>query len=165
MSYPCPHCPHYSNCGIPNTTSNKKVMCPTPAHTTVTVASTSNKKLSQTSLRPAGYESKIADLALPGYSLFSFPCSVGEPSVKGRGIAYILRDSLKQHVSSTTSFPVQHPRLEAAQLTFTYNKQLTNFILSITLPPLKRTTLPISCFSINFPTSLNTLKVCPAKHF
>ncbi|WP_419607984.1 endonuclease/exonuclease/phosphatase family protein, partial [Thiolapillus sp.] len=81
--------------------------------------------LTETWLRPAGDEAKIADLAPPGYSVLSFPRSSGGPSVKGGGIAFVLRDSLKQHVSSTSSFPVQHPCFEAAQLTLTYSKQLT----------------------------------------
>ncbi|WP_419592668.1 endonuclease/exonuclease/phosphatase family protein, partial [Thiolapillus sp.] len=71
--------------------------------------------LTETWLRPAGDEAKIADLAPPGYSVLSFPRSSGGPSVKGGGIAFVLRDSLKQHVSSTSSFPVQHPCFEAAQ--------------------------------------------------
>ena len=51
--------------------------------------------------------------------------------------------------------------------TDSYLQQAANQLL-LYLPPStlqKRTTLPIPCFSINFPTSLNTLTVCPAKHF
>ena len=51
--------------------------------------------LTETWLRPAGDEAKIADLAPPGYSVPSFPRSSGRPSVKGEGIAFVLRDSLK----------------------------------------------------------------------
>ena len=94
--------------------------------------------LTETWLHPAGDEAKIADLAPPGYSVLSFPRSSGGPSVKGGGIAFVLRDSLMQHVSSTSSFPVQHLCFEAAQLTLTYNKQLTNFFCFYRPPPSKK---------------------------
>ena len=94
--------------------------------------------LTETWLRPAGDEAKIADLAPPGYSVLSFPRSSGGPSVKGGGIAFVLRDSLKPHVSSTSSSPAQHPCFEAARLTLTYNKQLTNFFYIYHPPPCKK---------------------------
>ena len=77
-------------------------------------------------LRPADDEAKIADLAPPGYSVLSFPRSAVGSGTKGGGIAFVIRDSLKPHVATTSSFPVQHPCFETAQLTLTYNKQLTN---------------------------------------
>ena len=81
----------------------------------------------------------IADLAPPEYSVLSFPRSVGGRSDKGEGIAFVLRDSLKQHVTSTSSFLVQHPCLAADQLTVTYGKQLTNFFcINRPLPRIKQ---------------------------
>ena len=82
--------------------------------------------LTETWLRPAGDEAKIADLAPPGYSVLSFPRSAVGSGTKGGGIAFVIRDSFKSHVATTSSFPVQHPCFETAQLTLTYNKQLTN---------------------------------------
>ena len=84
--------------------------------------------LTETWLRPAGDEAKIADLAPPGYSVFSFPRSWG--SAKGGGIHF----SLKPHVATTSSFPLQHSCPEAAHLTLTYNKHLTVFCIYRSLP-------------------------------
>ena len=116
--------------------------------------------LTETLLRPADDEAKIADLAPPGYSVLSFPRS----GAKGGGVAFVIRDSLKPRVATTSSFPVQHPCFEAAQLTLTYNKQLPNFYV-YHRPPSKSTNSLTPCFSISFPTFLNTLTVCLAKHF
>ena len=82
--------------------------------------------LTETWLRPAGDEAKIADLDPPGYLVLSFPRSAGGSGAKGGGIAFVIRDSLKPHVATTASFPVQHHCFEIAELTPTYNKQLTN---------------------------------------
>ena len=84
--------------------------------------------LTETWLRPAGDEAKIADLAPPGYSVLSFPRS----GAKGGGIAFVIRDSLKPHVATTSSFPVQHPCFETAQLT---NIQQATNQLVLYLPP------------------------------
>ena len=128
--------------------------------------------LTETWLRPAGDEAKIADLAPPGYSVLSFLSSTGgrgwggggESGAKGGGIAFVIRDSLKPHVSTTSSFPVQHPCLETSQLTLTYNEQLTNLFCVYRPPPSKKN-ISDSMFFDHFPTSLNTLTVCLAKHF
>ena len=90
-------------------------------------------------LRPAGDEAKIADLAPPGYSVLCFPRSAAGSGAKGGGIAFVIRDSLKPHVATTSSFPVHHPCFEAAQLSLTYNKQLTNFFCIYRPLPAKRT--------------------------
>ena len=76
--------------------------------------------LTETWLRPAGDEAKIADLVPPGYSVLSFPRSAGGSGAKGGGIAFVIRNSLKPHVATTSSFPVQQPCFETAQLTLTY---------------------------------------------
>ena len=49
--------------------------------------------LTETWLLPAGDEAKMADLAPPGYSVLSFPCSAGGSGAKGKGIAFVIRDS------------------------------------------------------------------------
>ena len=85
-------------------------------------------------LRPAGDEAKIANMTPPGYSVLSFPRSAGGSGAKGEGIAFVIRDSLKSHVVTTSSFPVQHPCFETAQLTLTYSKQPTN-LFCIYRPP------------------------------
>ena len=90
--------------------------------------------LTETWLRPAGDEAKIADLDPPGYSVLSFPRSAGGSGAKGGGIAFVIRDSLKPHVATSLSFPVQHPCFETAQLTLTHSKQLTN-LFCIYRPP------------------------------
>ena len=94
--------------------------------------------LTETWLRPAGDEAKIADLALPEYSVLSFPRSAGGSGAKGGGIAFVIRDSLKPHVATTLSFSVQHPCFETAQLTLTYNKQLTNLFCIYRPPPSRK---------------------------
>ena len=117
--------------------------------------------LTETWLRPAGDEAKIADLAPPGYLVLSFPRSAGGSGAKGGGIAFVIRDSLKPHVATTSSFPVHNPCFETAQLTLTYNKQLTNLFCIYRPPPSKKNKFSDS---ISFPTSLNTPTVCLAKH-
>ena len=86
--------------------------------------------LAETWLRPAGDEAKIADL--------SFPSSAGGSGAKGGGIAFVIKDSLKPHVPTTSSFRVQHPYLETAQLTLTYNKQQANLFCIYRPPPSKK---------------------------
>ena len=49
---------------------------------------------------------------------------------KGGDIAF----ALKPHFATTSSFPVQHSCPEAAHLTLTYNKQLTDFCIYRPLP-------------------------------
>ena len=105
--------------------------------------------LTETWLRPAGDEAKIADLAPtspPGYSVLSFPRSAGGSGAKGGGIAFVIRDSLKRHVATTLSFPVQPPCFETAQLTLTYNKQLTNLFYVYRPPPSKKKKFSDSMF-------------------
>ena len=87
--------------------------------------------LTETWLRPAGDEAKITDLASPEYSVLSFSHSAGGSGAKGGSITFIIRDSLKRHVTTTSSFPVQHPCFETTQLTLTYNKQLTYYSAKI----------------------------------
>ena len=106
--------------------------------------------LTETWLRPAGDEAKIADLAPPGYSVLSFPRSAGGSGAKGGGIAFVIRDSLKPHVATTSSFPVQHPCFETAQLTLTYNKQLTNLFCIYRPPPSKKNKFSDSMFFDQF---------------
>ena len=106
--------------------------------------------LTETWLRPAGDEAKIADLAPPGYSVLSFPRSAGGSGAKGGGIAFVIRDSLKPHVATTSSFPVQHPCFETTQLTLTYNKQLTNLFCIYCPPPSKKNKFSDSMFFHQF---------------
>ena len=106
--------------------------------------------LTETWLRPAGDEAKIGDLAQPWYSVLSFPRSAGESGAKDRGIVFVIRDSLKPHVATTSSFPVQHPCFETAKLTLTYNKQLTNLFCIYCLPPSKKNKFSDSMFFDQF---------------
>ena len=85
--------------------------------------------LTETWLRPVGDEAKIADLAPPGYSVLSFPRSAGGPAQKAGAS---LRDSLKPHVATASSFLVQHLCFETAQLT---NIQQATNQLILYLPP------------------------------
>ena len=106
--------------------------------------------LTETWLRPDGDEAKITDLAPPGYSVLTFPRSAGGSGAKGGGITFVTRDSLKPHVATTSSFPVQHPCFETAQLTLTYNKQLTNLFCIYRLPPSKKNKFSDSMFFNQF---------------
>ena len=69
---------------------------------------------------------------------------------KGGGIAFVIRDSLKPHVATALSFPVQHPCFETAQLTLTYNKQLTNLFCIYRPPPSKKNKFSDSIFFDQF---------------
>ena len=51
------------------------------------------------------------------------------PKRTGRKFYSDVRWRLSHSVSTTSSFTVQHPSFETAQLTLTYNKQLTNFCI------------------------------------
>ena len=57
---------------------------------------------------------------------------------KGGGIAFVIRDSPKPQVSTTSSIPVQHPCFETAQLTLAYQKQLINLFYIYRPPPNKK---------------------------
>ena len=50
--------------------------------------------LTETWLRPAGDEAKIADLAPLEYSVLSFPSSAGGSGAKGGGIAFVIINGL-----------------------------------------------------------------------
>ena len=119
--------------------------------------------LTETWLRPAGDEAKIADLASPGYSVLSFPRSAGGSGAKGRGIAFVIRDSFKPHVATTLSFPVHHPCFETAQLTLTYNKQLTNLFCIYSPPPSKKNKFSDSMFFNQFSDFLEHCDGLPGK--
>ena len=119
--------------------------------------------LTETWLRPVGDEAKIADLAPPGYSVLSFPRSAGGSGAKGGGIAFVIRDSLKPHVATTSSFPVQHPCFETAQLTLTYNKQLTNLFCIYRPPPSKKNKSSDSMFFDQFSDFLEHSDSLPGK--
>ena len=119
--------------------------------------------LTETWLRPAGDEAKIADLAPPGYSVLSFPRSAGGSGAKGGGIAFVIRDSLKPHVATTSSFPVHHPCFETAQLTLTYNKQLTNLFCIYRPPPSKKNKFSDSMFFDQFSDFLEHSDSLPGK--
>ena len=106
--------------------------------------------LTETWLRPAGDEAKIAELAPPGYSVLCFPRSAGGSGAKGGGIAFVIRDSLKPHVATTSSCPVHHPCFETAHLTLTYNKQLTNLFYIYRPPPSKKNKFSDSMFFDQF---------------
>ena len=106
--------------------------------------------LTKTWLRPAGDEAKIADLAPHEYSVLSFPGSAGGVRRNGGGIAFVIRDSLKPHDATTLSLPVQHPCFETAQLTLTYNKQLTNLFCIYRPPPSKKNKFSGSMFFDQF---------------
>ena len=93
--------------------------------------------LTETWLRPSGDEAKCADLAPQSYSANSFPRSPGAASCKCGGIAFIVRDSLKQNVSCSTSFPFHHFCFEVAQLTLTLHSQRYNFFCIYPPPPNK----------------------------
>ena len=119
--------------------------------------------LTETWLRPAGDEAKIADLAPPGYSVLSFPRSAGGSCAKGGGIAFVIRDSLKPHVATTSSFPVQHPCFETTQLTLTYNKQLINLFCIFRPPPSKKNKFSDSMFFDQFSDFLEHSDSLPGK--
>ena len=52
--------------------------------------------LTETWLRPAGDEAKIADLAPPGYSVLSFPRSARRSGAKDGGIFFVIRTLLSR---------------------------------------------------------------------
>ena len=62
-------------------------------------------------------------------------------------------------VSTTSSFPVQPPCFETAQLTLTYQKQLINLFCIYRPPPSKKQqhNSMTPCFSISFPTFSDSL--------
>ena len=68
--------------------------------------------LTETWLRPAGDEAKIADLAPPGYSVLSFPRSAGGSGAKGGGIAFVTRTLLNRMSLPLHPFPLSTPALK-----------------------------------------------------
>ena len=76
--------------------------------------------LTETWLRSAGDEAKCEDLTPPGYSLISFPRDTLTSNMRGGGIAFIVKESLKKNaVFSRPSCELSC--YEAAILTFTLN--------------------------------------------
>ena len=110
--------------------------------------------LTETWLRPSGDEAKCADLAPPGYSVHSFPRSSGAASCRGGGIDFIVRDSLKQNVSCSTSFPFYHSCFEVDQLTITLHNQRYNFFCIYRPPPNKKNAFTDTMFFDQFPEFL-----------
>ena len=89
--------------------------------------------------------------------------TAGGSGAKGGGIAFVIRDSLKPHVATTSSFPVHHPCFEAAQLTLTYNKQLTNLFCIYRPPPSKKNKFSDSMFFDQFSDFLEHSDSLPGK--
>ena len=85
----------------------------------------------------------------------------GRSNAKGGGIAFVIRDSLKRHVATTSSFPVQHSCFEIAQLT--YNKQLTNLFCIYCPPPSKKNKFSNSMFFDQFSDFLEHSDSLPGK--
>ena len=67
------------------------------------------------------------------------------------------------HVSTTSSFPVQHPCFETAPLTLTYNKQLTNLFCIYRPPPSKKNKFSDSMFFDQFSDFLEHSDSLPGK--
>ena len=84
--------------------------------------------LMETWLCPADDKPRSLIWLCPGTRSSPSPQAARGPAQKAGGIAFI-RNSLKPHGTTTLSFPVQHPCFETAQLTLTYNKQLSNFCI------------------------------------
>ena len=95
---------------------------------------------------------KCADLVPPGYSVHSFPCSPGAASCRGGGIAFIVRDSLKQNVSCSSSIPFYHSCFDVTQLTLTLHNQRYNFFcIYCQLPNKKNAFTDTMFFLYQFP--------------
>ena len=63
---------------------------------------------------------------------------------------FVIRDSLKPHDATTLSLPVQHSGFKTAQLTLTYNKQITNLFCIYRPPPSKKNKFSDSMFFDQF---------------
>ena len=111
--------------------------------------------LTETWLRPAGDEAKIVDLAPLGY--WSSPSPAQKGPVQKAGA------SPSSHISTISSFPVQHPCFETAQLTLTYNKRLTNLFCIYRPPPSKKNTFSDSVFFDQFSDFLEHSDSLPGK--
>ena len=87
----------------------------------------------------------------------------GGSGAKGGGIAFVIKDFLKPYVATTSSFPIQHPCFETAQLTLTYNKQLTNLFCIYHPPPNKKNKFSDSMFFDQFSNFLEHSDSLPGK--
>jgi hypothetical protein len=74
-----------------------------------------------------------------------------------------MSDSLKQHISITSSFPVHHPCFEAAQLSFTFLKQQTNFFCIYRPSPSQKNKFTDSMFFDQFPDFFEHTDSLPGK--
>lgn len=120
--------------------------------------------LTETWLRSAGDEAKIADLAPSGYFAVSIPRPAASPCTRGGGIAFIIKDSLKTHISITSSFPLEHCCFEAAQLSFCFGRQRTNFICVYRPPPNKKNKFTDNMFFEQFSDFLENSDALPGKN-
>eukprot|EP00745_Piridium_sociabile_P012062 TRINITY_DN18726_c0_g1_i1.p1 TRINITY_DN18726_c0_g1~~TRINITY_DN18726_c0_g1_i1.p1 ORF type:complete len:1158 (-),score=142.61 TRINITY_DN18726_c0_g1_i1:196-3669(-) len=110
--------------------------------------------LTETWLRQSGDEAKCSDLTPPGYTLLSFPRHCNSKIKRGGGLAFIIKDSLADHCSTTTDFPFPHVTFELAQLTLTIHQQRVSFFLVYRPPPSKKNELLTSCFFEELPDFL-----------
>ena len=110
-------------------------------------------------LLPVGDEAKCVDLAPPGYRTLSFPrCS------RGGGIAFVVRESLVPHLTTTSSFPFQHSSFELAHLSINLRQHRLHLFCLYRPPPNKKNKLSDNLFIEEFPSFLehcNTIKGSP----
>ena len=101
--------------------------------------------ITETWLRQAGDEVKCADLAPPGFTAKSFPCSS-----QGGGLTIVLKDSLLPHFSWTTSLPFRHTSFELIHATLTLTQRTLHFYTLYRPPPNRKNKLTDSLFFEQF---------------
>ena len=103
--------------------------------------------ITETWLCTEGDEPKCRDLSPPGYSSMSFP----RPT-RGGGIAVVISDSLRHHLSFTSVFLFDHDSFELCQasLDVPNNNMSLTFFVCTDHPRVKPIAYLILCFYPNF---------------
>ena len=115
--------------------------------------------LTETWLRPVGDEAKINDLSPSGYYVVSVP----RPCGRGGGLAFIVKNSLKQFVNIVSSFSFRYTCFEPALLTFSFAKQRTNIMCVYRPPPSRKNKFTDTMFFDMFPDLLHYCNNLPGK--
>ena len=101
--------------------------------------------ITETWLRKDGDEPKCLDLCPPAYTAYSFP-----RLTRGGGIAVVISDCIRQHVSYNTTFPFDHETFELCHTTINTNFSKLHIFCIYRPPPSQLNRLSSSLFVTQF---------------
>ena len=115
--------------------------------------------LTETWLREIGDEAKCRDLTPPGYKLFSFP-RFQQNTIRGGGLAVLMKTTLADHCSTTTDFSFPHSSFELAKVNLNIYQQRLSIFLVYRTPPNDKNKLTVQMFFDELPNLLDLCTCC-----